>query len=144
MPVQPTRQDTWTLRVTLNGNIVYGEVFDKKTGGELDSDDTKYYPGAMGAPISLGGRVTVGNVTLQRLYLHERDHGNINEWLSQVGKGRVKVTQQPHDIDGTPFGKLITYSGVLKRVLVPEVDSEASGAALLEIEVSPDGTVAAL
>lgn len=140
---EPTRQDTWTISVTLNNQIIYGDIFDKKTGGEVDSDDTKYYPGAMGPPISLGGRVTIGNVTLQRLYQPERDHANINDWLQAVGSGRVDVTQRPRYITGGEFGKMIHYSGILKRVLVPEVDSEASGPAMLEIEVSPDGVVRA-
>ena len=146
MALQPARQDTWVIRVTLDDKVVYGDIFDKKTGGEFDSEDAKYYPGNMGASIALGGRATVGNVTLQRIYLHERDHNNINTWLDAVGRGRVKITQQPLDFDGNVYDKqkVITYSGILKRVLVPEVDSEASGASLLEIEVSPDGPVSAV
>lgn len=146
MALQPARQDTWVIRVELNGNVIYGDVFDKKTGGEFDSEETKYYPGNMGDSISLGGRTTVGNVTLQRIYLKARDHDNINTWLQAVGKGRVKVTQEPLDFDGHVYDKTkaITYFGTLKRVLVPEVDSESSGASLLEIEVSPDGPVSAV
>jgi T4-like virus tail tube protein gp19. len=140
---QPLRQDTWRLAVRLNGNMIYDLDFDKKTGGEYDSDDTKYYPGNMGDSIALGGRKTVGNVTLQRIYLHERDHDNVQKWLEQVGKGRVQLNQIPLDKNGNPYPDQtnIQYSGILKRVLVPEVDSEASGAAMLEIEFSPDGPI---
>jgi len=143
---QALRQDTWRIAVRLNGNKVYDLDFDKKTGGEYDSEDTKYYPGNMADSISLGGRSTVGNVTLQRIYLHERDHDNIMVWLNQVGKGRVTVNQIPLDINGNPYDKQknIQYSGTLKRVLVPEVDSEASGASMLEIEISPDGPITAV
>jgi hypothetical protein len=43
------------------------------------------------------------------------------------------------DIEGNVFGKPLVYNGRLKRVTPPEVDSEASGAALVEIEVTVDG-----
>jgi hypothetical protein len=124
--------------VHLNGNSL--GVWDKKTGGELDSDEVTYYPGGMVPRISLGGRVNPGNVTLQRIYDRFDDHDKINTLLHAVGRGTVIVSQRPLDIDGNPHpGKAIHWTGKLKRVQVPDVDSEATGAALIEIEVTIHG-----
>lgn len=135
---KPTRQDTWSIIVKFRGNTI--GFFDKKSGGAVDSEDTKYYPGDMADPISLGGRKTTDNVTLQRIYDGNDDHEIIGELMEGVGRANVTVTQRPKDPDGNSFGKRITYDGKLKRVLPPETDSESSSAALLEIEVAPIGT----
>lgn len=133
----PTRQDTWVIRAVLNGTPL--GIWDKKTGGEIDSEDTKYYPGGMLPPIMLTGRRTTGNVTLQRLYDRIDDHDKINTLLTAAGRGDMSITQRPMDPDGHEYGKSITYTGKLKRVQVPEVDSESSTAAMVEIEVTIDG-----
>jgi hypothetical protein len=63
-------------------------------------------------------------------------------WLiTRAGKGKVVINKQPLDVDGNVFGTALRYTGMLKRVLPPEVDSESSNAALLELEVTPDATV---
>lgn len=137
------RQDTWIINVTVNGQP-YG-IWDKKSGGEIDSDDNKYYPGGMLPPIMLGGRRTTGNVTLSRLYDRIDDHGKINTLLAAAGKGSVTIGQRPLDIDGNAGTfKAITYAGILKRVQVPDVDSESSTAAMVEIEVTVDGFPSAI
>jgi hypothetical protein len=136
-----TRQDTFTLVVQVEGNSL--GIWDKKTGGDLDSDEVKYYPGGMGDALSLGGRLVPNNVTLQRLYDLQDDHDNINYLLQAVGHGAVKVTQRPLQLNGQGYGKLVTWNGILKRVLIPDVDSEATSAALIEIEVSVSSPPAA-
>lgn len=129
-----TRQDTFEIEVYLNGNSM--GIWDKKTGGELDSEETKYYPGGMADPISLGGRVTPGNITLQRLYDRVLDHNNMQAWYDQVGHGGIKVHQHAMDIDKNRYGNAVIWAGTLKRVNAPDVDSESSTAALFEIEVT--------
>lgn len=135
--VGPSRQDTWVLRVYLDN--VYMGIWDKKTGGEFDSDEAKYYPGNMAPAISLGGKRTTGNITLQRFYGRQRDHDNIQKWFNAVGRGIVTVSQKPKDFDGIEYGKPIIYNGTLKRCSPPDVDSEGTGVALFEIEVTVDG-----
>lgn len=142
LPTQGTRQDQFAITVEVAGND-YG-YWDKKTGGELDSEEVKYYPGATPDPVSLGGRVTPGNVTVQRLYDRLDDHDKINTLLNGVGKAVVKVTQRPLDREGNGYGKRIVWNGTLKRVLVPDVDSEATSAALVEIEVTVAGRPSAV
>jgi len=117
-------------------------VWDKLTGGEVDSEETKYRPGGMGAHVSLGGSVEVGNLTISRLYQLARDHDRIHWLISRAGKGSVVINRQPLDADGNAYGRPLVYTGTLKTVTPPEVDSESSDAALLECEVTPAGTVA--
>jgi hypothetical protein len=132
----PTRQDTFRVTLTIDGKN-YG-VWDKKTGGDVDSNELKYRPGGMGPIQSMGGTRVTNNITLQRDYDRVRDHDHVNEFLKAVGKKRATVHQQPLDLDGNPYGKAIHWHGVFKRVLAPDHDSEGSGAAMIEVEISVD------
>jgi hypothetical protein len=135
----PTRKDTYIVNVWVDG-IELLEPFDKMTGGDLDSDEFKYYPGGMVPPISLGGKVNPSNVVVSRLYRLNRDHTNLQRLYNAVGKGSMKVVRIPLDIDGNRWtGKPITWNGTLKRVTVPEVDSESSDPGLIELEMTPMG-----
>lgn len=118
--------------------INYG-IWDKMSGGVLDSDETKYYPGAMAPPVSLGGRKTTDNVVVSRLYRLGRDHDIIQQIFDSVGKSRTVVTKQPLDINANAYGRPIVYNGTLKRCTPPPVDSESSAAALIELEITIDG-----
>lgn len=138
----PVRQDTWRITISLNGNTL--GIWDKKSGGAIDSDDAKYYPGGMVPPIALGGKKTTDNVTLSRFYDRYDDHDKINTIMNAAGKGIIVVSQRPLDAEGNAFGKAITYHGKLKRVAPPDVDSESSTVAMLEIEVSVNGYPAAV
>jgi hypothetical protein len=138
-----SRQDQYAVTLTVDGNDL--GIWDKLEGGEVDSEESKYKPGNMGAHISLGGSVEVGNITVSRLYDLNRDHiGALGiHWLiSRVGKGNCVVNRQPLDTDGNAFGTPLVYTGKLKTVSPPEVDSESADAALLECEITPAGTVA--
>ena len=116
-------------------------VFDKMTGGEVDSEEQKYAPGAMGSPISLGGRVTMGNVTLERLYILERDNPIEHALAAAVGIATVTVSKQPLDTNRVPFGRPLVYSGILKKCEPPDHDSDKSDPAILHLEFVPTGTV---
>lgn len=137
-----TRQDQFVVRLTING-ANFG-IWDKKTGGELDSETTTYYPGNMGAQQDLGGRPTAGNITLSRLYDRQGDHDIINTLLAAVGKGNVTVSQRPLDENNNEYGKSIIWNGRLKRVTPPDVDSESGTAAIYEIEISIKGKPVAI
>lgn len=146
MAIQGTRQDTWAITVSVedvtnpNRPLMPLGVWDKKAGGEVDSEEYKYNPGAMAEAVSLGGRKITGNVTTSRLYRLVRDHQELTrKMIAGVGKARVVVAQQPLDVDGNAFGRPIVWNGTLKRWTPPEVDSESSDAALVEIEVTAEG-----
>lgn len=141
----PIRQDTRALLVTIfrpsdDKTAIIKGIWDKKTGGAIDSEETKYYPGDMQDPVSLGGRKTVENLTLSRLCRVQRDWQALPSLIAAVGKAKVTVADQAKDIDGNASGiRAIVYNGTLKRVTPPDADSESSGAALIEIEVTIDG-----
>lgn len=139
----PTRADTYALNVQIahprTGTLIDYGIFDKMSGGEIDSDDNQYKPGAMGPPVSLGGPKSVGNVTVSRLYRLARDHDGVQQLIDAAGKSRMVVTKQPLDIDGNAYGRPIVYKGILKRVSPPDVDSESSDAGLIEYEMTVDG-----
>lgn len=132
-----TRQDTFVVRLTIDG-VSWG-VWDKKTGGDLDSETTTYYPGNMAEQTDLGGRATAQNVTLQRNYDRFDDHDRANILLAGAGKAKCTVGQRPLDENENEYGKTIMWNGRLKRVLMPDVDSESSSAAMVEVEISIKG-----
>jgi len=134
------RKDQWNTTLSVDGKNL--GTFDVKTGGETDTDELTYKPGGMAPQVSLGGMVTVAAVVLNRLYRLDRDQGFAHWLLGRVGKGKAVVHQQPLDPDGNAYGKGFTINGTLKRVNLPEVDSNATDPALLEIEITPYGTVA--
>jgi hypothetical protein len=133
------RADQFNVTCVIDGKDL--GTWDKLSGGEVDSDETKYRPGAMGKPISLGGAVTVNNVTISRLFDLRREQSIIHWLLSRVGKGAMVVNKQPLDVDGNAYGRPLVYTGMLKQVTPPEHDSESSDAALVALEMTPAGTV---
>lgn len=132
----PTRKDTFKVSVFVEGMTWSDRVWDKKSGGAVDSDETKYYAGNMAPPVSLGGRKTIENIVVSRLYRHERDHLIVNDLFKKVGKADMSVQQQPLDINGVPFGDPIVWRGTLTRVTAPEHDSESNDAAMIELEMT--------
>lgn len=130
------REDKFNVRLTVAGRDL--GTWDKKDGGEVDSDDTTYRPGGTEDQISLGGPVKTGNLTLNRLY-DEGAH-SVYHWLvALVGKADAVVAQQPLDADDNAFGRPIVYSAKLKRVQAPSYDSNGNGAATLEVELTVNG-----
>lgn len=133
------RQDRFRVTASVDGRDL--GVFETFSGGEVDSEETTYKLGGMGARVSLGGSVTVGNVTIGKLWTESVQL--LTHWLiSRAGKGRLVIKKQALDVDGNAFGIPLTYGGVLKQVNPPEVDANSSDAAVLELEQTPDGTVA--
>jgi len=114
----------------------YG-VWDKKTGGSVDSEDYKYKPGGMAAQVSLGGTRNIEDVTLTRLYRHERDHLRFQNLINWTGRAECIVSQFILDVDGNVFGSPIVWRGKLKTTTPPEHDSESNDPAFIELVISP-------
>lgn len=133
------RQDLYQVTATVDGSQT--GVWDKCDGGEVDSNEIKYKPGGLSPERSLGGTVTISNVTITRLHDVDRDNALRKRLLSRVGKAPVTVTKQPLDADGNPKGSPDIYTGVLKKVTSPEADSAATSAALWALEISTVGSV---
>lgn len=140
MPPAPTREDTWLVSVSLDNRDL--GVWDTKSGGEIDSEEAKYSPGGMGPEISLGGRTTIGNLTVGR-YLDTARDWPLMKWLAgRAGKGRGAIGITPLSINGERAGDPITYGGTLKTVTLPDIDSTGTDAALVELEFTVDGNIA--
>lgn len=133
------RKDQSAISVTIDGEDT--GIWEMKSGGEVDSDDTKIYPGGRQAPISLGGKQIPGPITLTRTVFLERDWPKIKGWMNRAGKASVVVKDQPLDADDNAFGAPLVQKGKLKTVTPPDRDSTDSGAAQVVIVVSIDGTV---
>lgn len=133
------RQDTHAVSVEIAGKDT--GIWDKQSGGGVDSEETKYHPGGMVEAVSLGGRKTVENIVCSRLYDLDRDHTVVRDWIALVGRGQVKVVKQFMNRDAVVTGTPLVYTGILKRVTPPDLDSESSDPALVEIEVTTAGTI---
>lgn len=134
------REDMFAVTASITGIGDTG-VWDKMKGGEVDSDEQKYSPGAMGPPMSLGGAVTMGNVVLERLYVLERDQPLIHSLAAGVGTATVTVAKQPLDQNKVPYGRPLVYTGILKKLEPPDHDSMSSDPAYLHLEFVPSGTI---
>ena len=138
----PTREDTHLITASINRGPAVGEkktgTWDKKEGGEIDSEENKYPPGGMADEISLGGRKTIGNLTISRYYDWLRDDELI-PWLKNgVGSARGSIGIQMKDVDGNSQGQLMTYGGTLKTLTPPELDSTSNDAAMWSMEFTCD------
>lgn len=133
------RQDNWQNTVTIDG-VPMG-IWDTLSGGDVDSEETKYRPGGMQPQRALGGPPMVNNVTLGKLL--EREHWAFMKNLMQnrCGRARVSVARQPLDDDANPFGDPMVYGGILKDVNPGDTDSNSADAQVWEIEVSTEGTI---
>lgn len=126
-----TRADTFLVGLLVEdpdkrGTWMDWGIWDQKTGGDLDSDDRLYYPGAMAPPYSLGGRISPQAVTLTRNYRIQRDHFHIQKLLDAVGQSNVQISQFPMDKYGNEHTPAIIWTGTLKTVTLPEHNSESS------------------
>jgi len=149
MPENPTRADTWLINVQIEnpnlsvarGTMVDWGTWDKCTGGGVDSDESLYYPGGMQPSITLGGHQTTAALVVSRLYKIGRDHNNVQKLLDAVGKSQMIVSKTPLTQEGQVLAgtKPLTYTGILKRCTPPEVDSETTTAALIELEMTVSG-----
>lgn len=133
---QPTREDTHLLTLSVDGHDL--GVWDKKEGGEIDSEENKYKPGGMGQEISLGGTKTIGNCTFSRLYDWARDDDAFAYLLPRVGNGRGALGIQMLDITGAPRGRLMTLGGTLKTMSPADLDSTSNDPAMIALEFTCD------
>jgi hypothetical protein len=143
--VKPTRLDTWQITLAVEhphnpGSMIPYGVWDKKSGGSVDSEERVYYPGGMAPPISLGGRKSTENVTLTRNYRLGRDHDPIQQLIDAVGRSQISIAQQPMDTHGNVYGRPIVYTGTLKTVNLPDHDSEGNDPAMVEVVCTIAGT----
>jgi hypothetical protein len=147
MPVAAgARQDTWKITVavqlTAGAALTNLGTFDTYSGGETTATDTKHRPGGAPFEVSYGGPATRGNVTVSRVFNAVKGDASLLKRLDAVaGRGKASVSRQPLDGDGIVFGETIVVGGTLIRVTGPAADSNASGTAMLELEISTSGSL---
>lgn len=117
-------------------------LFDTMTGGETDSTESRHHAGGMGPEEALGGPATVSTIVVSRNYRRDRDRNLRKRLRPKCGIADMTVRKQPLDANGHPFGDPEVFTGVLKRIQSPEPDSDSGDAAMIEIEMTPDETVA--
>lgn len=129
----PEREDTWLITCHLEGKDL--GIFDKKEGGEIDSDENKYPLGGMQGEISLGGRRTYGELTISRYYDFDRDHPNFGFLHKNVGVGLASIGVTPLDLHGNPQTPSadVTYQCTLRTFTMPDIDNESQDAAIMEL-----------
>lgn len=129
------REDTWL--VVLNVAGVDCGKWDTFDGGETDSEEAKFRPGGMDQEISLGGRQTLGNVTLSR---HHDDWLRESvKWLrAQCGRARITIGRVPLDTYGVQLGPVEWLGGTIKRCSPPSHDSMGGDASMVEVECTID------
>jgi hypothetical protein len=131
-----TRSDLRSVSVTIDGEQT--GIWDMLSGGEGDSEETKYRAGGGGKQENLGGPPTRENITVARLFKLDRDLPRVKQWDHKRGRAPVVVTEQFLDRDGNVASMGLAYRGLLKRVAVPEHDSESTDASRVELEISLD------
>ena len=135
MALTGTRVDLWVIYFAVD-NASLG-VWDQFSGGEVDSEESKYRPGGFDIEISLGGRRTIGNVTLARYW--DDWISSIFPWLQRrAGKARTAISRFPFTADFIQLGPALGWGGTLKRVSPPDYDSMGTDAALIEVETTID------
>jgi hypothetical protein len=132
----PTREDTWHITVVVEDQPL--GVFDNVSDIEADSEEAKYRPGSMDQEISLGGRRTLSNITVDRYYDIFRD-GPLAKWLfRRAGQARGTLARSAMTTGGAIAGEPHWFGGTLKRVKEPDSDSMGSDVAKLELEFTID------
>lgn len=135
-----SRQDQRLVTVILDPDDTARKTdlgtWDNLTGGNADSEESIYYPGGMGARLSLGGRRTIENITISRYYKIGRDPELLPKLLDRRGRGILDVTDQPLDVDGNIYGTALVYRCTLKAVNPPDAASESTDVAMIEIEAT--------
>jgi hypothetical protein len=118
------------------GPLGHVGTFDTFSGGGVDSDEEKWHPGGMGQTITLGGVSEIDNITISRLRVLG-DAWLEAQLLGVGGKYPMIVVKYPLDQDGNGWGPPLIYWGTFKRCAPPEHDSNATDAALIELEMTP-------
>lgn len=106
-------------------------------GGDLESEDTKIRPGGMVGQVNLGGPTTRTDATIERPYTREL-HPYIKTLENLAGTQGMSATYTILDVRGNVVGPTVTLRGILKNVIRPEWDANATAAAMLGVVMGCD------
>lgn len=133
----PSTQTSYRGTVTIAG-VFIGEII-RKTGGALDSNETKLATAAMQGERALGGRQIASNVVVE-IPFDPAQH-NVHWIASQRGRAPMTVNIQKLDDNGAAFGDPFIYTGKLKSCNPVDVDLNGNNPDILTLEQSTDGAL---
>lgn len=132
------RQDEFSCSLTVDGRPT-PFVWQKSSGGAVDSEGSKSFPGDMLPQKAHGGPKTTEELTLEAEIVPARDMETI-EWLeSRAGKGDANVTESICDADGNSFQVMNRWTGKLKKVDRGGGDATSANPRVLTVEIETDG-----
>jgi len=135
------RQDQAGVTLTVNGREL-PFLFNKRDGGEVDSETGKSRPAGGKREEAHGGPKTVEDVTLNGEMNPDRDHETL-QWLKSLigSEPEAGVVESALDGNNNPYRVINTWTGILKRVNTGEYDANSSDLREFEIEVTTHGEV---
>ena len=130
-------QQQWVIDVSINDTLI-AEHFDTFSGGDVSSAPNKHRPGGMGPEITYFALPTYGDISVQRVYEHQRDHALVGQLHKVVGRAKATVTMTPLDADGKIWssGATRTYTGRLTGVKDGGTDSNSNSPRMLELDIT--------
>lgn len=135
MSTDTLRQDEANCTLTVDGRDM-PFLFMKRSGGKVDSEGSKSFPGSMTPQKAHGGPQTIEDVTLEGEFVPARDNEQI-QWLkSRAGKGNAHVNENGLDVDGNVILPGVNnWSGILKSIDPGAYDASTSDPRMVVIEV---------
>lgn len=115
--------------------------YDKWSGGDVTATITKYRPGGMGPEITYPSLSIIGDITLERVHVVERDQALIAQLKQVAGQARATVTLQPLDSSGNVLGPPTVWQGRLAKVMDGPTDSESSAVRTYSLDFAIESQV---
>ncbi len=129
------REDQFAIHVAVAGVALDTSVWTSLEGGDIEGQNVNTRPGGMAPAVELGGPVSRSDATVKRQYSSDKLHPLILKLEAAAGKAAVAVSYTPLDADGNPAGLTITMTGILKSVMRPNADANASAAGFLSLVI---------
>lgn len=128
-------QSQVTVTVDLPSGTTSLGVFDKRTGGDTQSQPPKHRPGGGGPEKSYAALPTYADVVVSRVYERSRDHELMRTLGNNAGRVKATVTEQPLDDDFHAWGSPVIWRGRLSTTKPGDYDSTSSAVRMLELTV---------
>lgn len=144
-PGTPRREDQGYVHLIIihpvTGDRHDTGMWEDKDGGQVKAKEVKHRLGGMGPEVSLGGRKSVGTITLQRVaYLEDKPLAGVMR--SVCGAADFSAGVQVQDGNGVPFGDPDVFTGKFLEFNDPKISANTDAAAMLEVVLSPNETIA--
>jgi hypothetical protein len=107
------------------------------SGGDVEAQNVKLWPGGMLPQQDLGGPPTRSDATVQRPY-SDALHPYLVQFENVAGRAGMQIIYQPKDANGNPIGGVYTIKGKLKTVTRPNYEASATNPAYLTLVMSCD------